>query len=240
MGDSASSFWCLRNISWGVTLACTAATLHAAIKWAKLDPRIFVGLAIFATHWALLLPYYHGATPDEMIPAFAGLLLVFAGGPFRRQGEAHAKPGTHERVASLDRYALVLLLSLIIPHFVGPPESAADFLKYHGRVVTLLGTALTLVGFYSVATGVRSFVNAYTRPEDPRRDWRWLAGVLVLDAALEVVYAVRYWSAGDDAMNNTMRILFCISKSVFTLTLLMTIVPYAKQFRKKGWAALFD
>ena len=235
MPDPSDFLRSVAGIAWMTTLLCTIVTAVCANTWARYNPRIFVAQALFAMHWALLLTYYAGPH-DEMIPAFAGLLLIFVGGPLRREGETRRRHGTHEKVARLDRYALSLLLLLVTPRVINETGPKGGALASPAFIVAWLGTALTLIGFYSVAHGVAALTN--------NRKWQWLAGFLVAYGGLEIAFSATASPAllhkGDAAMSDRFYILFSIAKCVFTLLFLLATVPETKRFHCKRWGALIE
>jgi hypothetical protein len=170
------------NVAWGATLLCTVATIYCADTWAKSVPRIFAALALFAMSWAVLLPYYWPSGGDELLSAYQGILLVLAGGPLRREGadRKHAQ----RKVSSFDRWGLSLLLALLVPHVVRFPVNPDWLLNYLPIINVWLGTALVLIGFYSVGDGVKAVMKS--------KKWIWLAAAFALYGLLEVSYAIHY------------------------------------------------
>ncbi len=225
--ENTNSFdWLLviKDIAWFAPLVCTYASVHCAIAYAKCSPRHFSSLATFAMAWAVLLPYYGhlpGVSQNELLSHFQGLLLVIAGGPLRRQADILRTKDEYMEIRRFDRWALIFLLLLIVPHFIELPNHPHLIIDHLPVIDQWIGAVLLLLGYWSIADGVKSI----TRDNK----WIWLAFVLALYAELEIMYSISFsmgFIAGSDSLSMPYQFLlaFAAVKLVTTALFLWLVV----------------
>jgi hypothetical protein len=87
---NSNLFAYLSSIQWDKVVAWFACvygvvlSAKCADKWLTESPRLFTICALFALHWAIILPYYSSAPPSEILPACGGFLGVYIGVLLRR------------------------------------------------------------------------------------------------------------------------------------------------------------
>ena len=214
----------IKDIAWFAPLVCTYASVHCAIAYAKCSPRHFSSLAIFAMAWAVLLPYYGpepGTSQNELLSHFQGLLLVLAGGPLRRQADILRTKDEYMEIRRFDRWALIFLLLLIVPHIVELPNHPHLIVNHLPVIDQWIGAVLLLLGYWSIGDGIRCLTR------DNR--WIWLAFVLALYAELEILYSIAFsmgFIAGSDSLSMPYQFLlaFAVTKLVTTALFLWLVV----------------
>jgi hypothetical protein len=128
----------------------------------KKDHRLFVSLILFALNWAILLPYYALQTDNQpsdivnvrnFLPAYSGVLMLFAGGALLREAVDRKKEKDNE-IGTYDALALVCLSLLVAPHLVAfAPPAVAESIEH--ALVIILQPFLTVAGFSSIVIGLR-------------------------------------------------------------------------------------
>jgi hypothetical protein len=174
-----------KTLAWCATLFCSYLAAFFAIEWADRSPRIFHALALFAIAWAVLLPYYSPTvqSPSEILSAYQGLLMMLSGGLLLRE---RAFRGVNEPlwIERFQKWGLIFLSFLLVPHIVIIPNDPGFAERYQPAIESSVGTALTLIGYYFVGSGVKSITQD--------KKWRWLAIVLFVYALLEISWDARF------------------------------------------------
>jgi hypothetical protein len=183
--------------AWMATLLCTVIAGRAAQAFGSRASRIFATFALLGLYWAVLLVYYGGPSASELLPALNGFLLVYTGGILRRHAAAlpHARTKGHvdEPIGALDKWAVWLLLILVVPSAISLPwGKVAPPQELISRIEAALGTAMTLLGFVSVLHALQKLA----RPTS----FRVLASILLLYSILEIAYTIQYWSTPSAAL----------------------------------------
>jgi hypothetical protein len=234
-----------KDFAWVAALICTALTIYFATEYAGCSPRIFASMAMFAMAWAVLLPYYWELAGNELLSQYQGILLALSGGPLRRQAE-FSRGEERLEVRGWDRWALLLLLVLIVPHFAKLPFHPNFVLEYYPIIDTWIGTGLLLLGYFSVGHGVKSLTEAQSTPSDKRwwKGWEWylFACVLGVYAVAEIVYSGIYTvdfcrrvsiiEVPDIPMDPNLRIAFGVLKILTTLLYLRLVMRTVERHDK--------
>lgn len=104
------------GIAWLAAFICVLIPAKLASVHFKKNSRLFTMFVLFALGWALLLLYYSGEAPSEMLPAFAGFLLIYTAGLIGEEGEKRTRQDpSASRVGDIPRIALWLFLPLAVP-----------------------------------------------------------------------------------------------------------------------------
>ena len=169
-------------VGWSATVGCLIITAKCAHAFTKKTPRIFHALALVATSWAALVPYYGGQEQAEALAGINGILLVLAGSQLRRQAAfTHNKVVDDPPLVFVDRACLWLLVPAILPSAAKIFPIAAQF---NVRIDVIIASVMTLFGFASIADGVR-------RLRATRLPGIFLTVVLVAYAGAEVQYVLQ-------------------------------------------------
>lgn len=202
----------------GYIAAVLSAALPAIIaaKNCKKKPAMFLALAFYATGMSFLTSFYHagmiGEKPDEIIGAFAAILMVFSGGQLRI--EAHMGVSKKELVSTYERWTLALLSFLVLPHYIQTPSLDPDF---HHKLTLSIGTAITVIGTVAMMSGIIRLSNS------------WVAKLAMIVLALwtltEIVLTITDWFP-DKAppMPPEYVRLFSLWKSLFTVLFVLVAV----------------
>jgi len=173
--------------------ACTVSAIECArhVQREPRDHRLFVSLILFALNWAILLAYYALQTDKQtltgiirdvrnFLPAYSGVLILFAGGALRREAVARRQiKGT----GRYDTIALWCLYFLILGHAI-PFVPGSD--AFHQFVVILLQPLLTIVGFFSIVVGLRML----TKGNDHSWLWWIFLAIAFFYACADIFYGV--------------------------------------------------
>src|SRR5262245_30747385 len=98
------------TFAFAATLLCVWISAQAAVRAPRRSPRLLTSLALFAFNWAILLLYYlPGPPPDEMLSAFSGFALIYAGLLLLREARAREPQPGQRQVSWIDTVPLHLL-----------------------------------------------------------------------------------------------------------------------------------
>jgi hypothetical protein len=185
------------NIALVATMICVAVAGQGAVWLPNKTPRVTTALALFALNWALLLLYYLPGPPqNEILSAFSGFVLIYAGTLLLREGEEGGSEGRGRSVRWFDKLPVHLLRITILGFGTYVLARRLFHFEYgYGTLaLALWGTLLTVLGYFSIWQGV----SALYRGQAERRRVAWmLGGLLLVYSACEcgylVWYAREYW-----------------------------------------------
>ncbi|HYC56960.1 MAG TPA: hypothetical protein VEL28_18650 [Candidatus Binatia bacterium] len=224
------------------TLICALAAGWIANIFCPKAPRLFTVLSLYALSWSVLLPYYFAEKPEtELLPAFSGMLFLVVGKLLRDEASSQLTTTDHQcsvddqnvrEVGLLDRWALALLLSAVIPgvyHIPGLEPVLGD--QRVGEAA--LGTTLSILGYISLGHGAWALASSH----------RWLVVCLLLVLAaysvIELHFTAQYVTNGelrDTGMNPLHRVLFSAAKVCLTAlfcSIVVVAVPLQCRTRPK-------
>jgi hypothetical protein len=228
--------------SYVVTLLCFAISVRAAFAFFIDKPRLFSAIAMFALSWAVLLPYYGSDITSEMLPAFNGFLLGYAGALLIDESRArHPVPNAPIAVDLSMKVMLTLLLIVAFPslHSFGIdldlPIEFKNFDTFKTELV--INLFITVVSYFVLGLGLLRF----SRSKDPHNPigYLWATfvvlvvyfgvsayfdGLIIFGKDLEPAPTGDFWKLpSQPPMTTGFRVAFAICKVLLTFLFLQIL-----------------
>ena len=181
------------RVALAAPVICVWAVVSYASLGSKKSSRLFSALALFAFHWALLIPYYVPKTPhNAWLPAFSGFVSVYAG--LVLNWEAWAIRGHYTiTIGKAHSWPVLLLIPLVIKPTMQVFQPGVISLENQGVYPSLLATAITVCGYISIWNG---FFRLYEGEKRLCAAACSAVGVLLLlYIVCEVSFYCRYWAS---------------------------------------------
>jgi hypothetical protein len=220
---------------WLVTLACAAGSLGVALRFLEQSPRMFTATALFACSWFLVLGVYKQPEVENklanelasLMSEIGSFLNVYIGGLLVLEGEVDRK-NYAKSVASLQRWALWLLLFIAVPKAIPFPDQVEKLIHIGGlsadEAKVLAAILMDLAGFASIAYGANWICDAKYHN---RQYIYLLAAILVFYSGVVIAYGATMFH-GYVPMSPLLTFLAALAKLSLTAVFCMIVVKHAK------------